>query len=141
VPRAKRPWLSLIVLCLGTFAVLLDAKFLLPPARAPFVSGFARAARSGLQVGRGQAVATPPRGTPAQLLPEITRLIRDVFSHGYIAAMRPTLAISVALLLAGALACLLLRRHPAPITDPVPAQGPVPAQALSASNTESAETR
>ena len=118
-----------------------DARFLPAPARAPFVSGFSRAARSGLQVGRGQAVATPPRGTPAALLPEITRLIRDVFSHGYIAAMQPTLAISVGLLLAGTLACLLLRRHPAPITDPVPARSPVPAQALSASNSESTETR
>jgi EmrB/QacA subfamily drug resistance transporter len=118
-----------------------DARFLSPPARAPFVAGFSRAARSGLQVGRGQAGATSPRGTPAPLLPEITRLIRDVFSHGYIAAMRPTLAISVGLLLAGTLACLLLRRHPAPITDPVSAQSPVPASALSASNTESAETR
>jgi EmrB/QacA subfamily drug resistance transporter len=112
-----------------------DARFLPAPARAPFVIGFSGATRSGLQVGRGQAIANPPRGTPAPLLPEVTRLIRDVFSHGYIAAMRPTLAISVGLLLAGALACLLLRRHPAPITDPVQVQ------ALSTSNTESAETR
>src|SRR5207249_471368 len=52
-----------------------------------------------------------PRGTPAQLLPELRHLIRDVFTHGYITAIRPTLAISVALLLAGAASCLLLRRH------------------------------
>jgi hypothetical protein len=36
-----------------------------------------------------------------------------VFANGYITAMRPTLAISVAILLAGAVACVLLRRSPA----------------------------
>ncbi len=34
-----------------------------------------------------------------------------MFTHGYITAIHPTLAISVALLLAGAASCLLLRRH------------------------------
>jgi hypothetical protein len=88
-----------------------DARSLPAAARPRFVEGFARAARSGLQVGRGQPAASPPRGTPAQLLPELRHLIRDVFTHGYITAIRPTLAISVALLLAGAASCLLLRRH------------------------------
>src|SRR6266516_1772053 len=88
-----------------------DSGMLPAAARARFVEGFARAARSGLQVGRGQPAASPPRGTPAQLLPELRLLIRDVFTHGYITAIRPTLAISVALLLAGAASCLLLRRH------------------------------
>jgi hypothetical protein len=63
-------------------------------------------------------VASPPRGVPPQLLPELRQLIRDVFTHGYIAAIRPTLAISVAVLLAGAAGCLLLRRHtPAPVAS------------------------
>jgi len=104
-----------------------DARFLPAAARPPFVAGFARAARSGLQVGRGQAVASPPRGTPAQLLPELGRLIRDVFAHSYITAMRPTLAISVAALLAGAAACLLLRRHPSAVPDTPPAAATRPA--------------
>jgi hypothetical protein len=44
---------------------------------------------------------------------QLRHLISDVFDNSYIAAMRPTLAVSVAVLLAGAGACLLLRR-PAP---------------------------
>jgi len=86
-------------------------------ARAGFTGGFTHAASSGLQVGRGQAGAHVPAGTPPALLSVIHRLIRDVFAHGYIAAMRPTLAVSVAVLLAGATSCLLLRRRPAAATD------------------------
>jgi EmrB/QacA subfamily drug resistance transporter len=100
---------------------LADARLLPAAARPRFIEGFALAARSGLQVGRGQAVASPPRGVPAALLPELRHLIRDVFTRGYIAAIRPTLAISVALLLAGAAACLLLRRNPAPAESAPPA--------------------
>jgi MFS family permease len=98
-----------------------DARLLPAAARPRFTAGFGQAARSGLQVGRGQSIASPPRGVPAQLLPELRRLIRDVFTHGYIAAIRPTLAISVAVLLAGAAACLLLRRRPAAAETGVPA--------------------
>jgi MFS family permease len=82
-------------------------------ARHPFVAGFARAASAGLQVGRGQSAATLPRGVPAALASRLQQLAHDVFVHSYLQAMRPTLAISVALLLAGAASCLLLRRHPA----------------------------
>ena len=95
-----------------------DAHLLPAAARPRFVAGFAQAARSGLQVGRGQSAASPPRGVPPQLLPELRLLIRDVFTHSYIAAIRPTLAISVAVLLAGAASCLLLRRHTAAVTSP-----------------------
>jgi EmrB/QacA subfamily drug resistance transporter len=102
------------------------------PDRRPFVAGFSAAARSGLQVGRGQARARIPAGTPAAVVPRLERLIHDVFARAYIAAMHPTLAISVALLLAGALACLLLRRTPAAGTVPPPARPPRPAQVLAA---------
>jgi EmrB/QacA subfamily drug resistance transporter len=83
------------------------------PARQPFVAGFARAASAGLQVGRGQAAATLPRGVPPSLVPRLDQLIHSVFAQSYLQAMRPTLIISVGLLLAGAASCLLLRRHPA----------------------------
>jgi len=55
------------------------------------------------------------------------RLIRDVFTHSYITAMRPTLAISVAVLLAGAAGCLLLRRHSGAVPDAPPAATTRPA--------------
>jgi hypothetical protein len=62
------------------------------------------------------------RGVPPQVIPELRQLIRDVFTHSYIAAIRPTLAISVAVLLAGAAGCLLLRRHTAATAASPPAE-------------------
>ncbi len=112
---------------------LADSRLLPAPARPAFEGGFAAAARSGLQIGRGQSAASVPRGTPAPLVPQLRRLIHDVFTHGYITAMRPTLAISVAILLAGAVACLLLRRRPAAAADaPRPAGQPSEAEAAQA---------
>jgi EmrB/QacA subfamily drug resistance transporter len=83
------------------------------PARQSFVTGFARAASAGLQVGRGQAAARLPHGVPPGLVPRLDQLVHTVFVQSYLQAMRPTLIISVGLLLAGAASCLLLRRHPA----------------------------
>ncbi|MBV9383717.1 MAG: hypothetical protein JO242_24020 [Streptosporangiaceae bacterium] len=57
----------------------------------------------------------------------LQRLIGDVFGHAYVAAMRPTIAVSVGLLLAGAALCLLLRRPAAP---------PVSTQTAPATRTE-----
>jgi EmrB/QacA subfamily drug resistance transporter len=94
-------------------------------ARGPFVAGFASAAKAGLQVGRGQVGVRIPANTHRALIPEINRLANDVFDHAYIAAMRPTLAVSVALLLAGGLACLLLSRSQVPATVVRP-PGPSP---------------
>jgi len=83
------------------------------PVRQPFVAGFARAASAGLQVGRGQAAARLPHGVPPGLVPRLDQLSHTVFVQSYLQAMRPTLIISVALLLAAAASCLLLGRQPA----------------------------
>jgi EmrB/QacA subfamily drug resistance transporter len=94
------------------------------PARQMFVAGFAHAARDGLQVGRGQAGARIPAGIPAPLAHELGRLAHGVFARAYLAAMHPALAIPVAVLIAGALGCLLLRRSPAPATVAAPRRFP-----------------
>jgi EmrB/QacA subfamily drug resistance transporter len=91
-----------------------DVSALPVSARSGFVTGLAEWARAGLQVGRGQPVAPVPPGTPPPLAGRLGHLYSDVFAHGYITAMGPTLAVSVGLLLAGAAACLLLRRRPVP---------------------------
>jgi len=89
------------------------------PARHAFVTGIARAASGGLQVGRGQAVAKLPHDVPLDLVARLDQLAHTVFVQAYLLAMRPTLFISVGLLLAGAASCLLLRRHPAaPLSTP-----------------------
>lgn len=101
---------------------LADARLLPAEARPAFSRGFAGAAHAGLQVGRGQAAVGLPRGVPRSLVPELRLLGHDVFTHGYLTAMRPTLAISVGILLAGAAACLLLPRRPtAAENEPRPA--------------------
>jgi EmrB/QacA subfamily drug resistance transporter len=92
-------------------------------ARRPFEAGFTRAARAGLQVGRGQAGAHVPRGTPSALAQRLEHLIHGVFARAYISAMHPTLAICVSMLIAGAAACLLLRRAPVGVAVPRPAPG------------------
>jgi hypothetical protein len=85
-----------------------------------------------------------PHGTPPPLIAQLRRLIHDVFTHGYVTAMRPTLAIPVGILLAGAVACLLLRRAGAPATD-TPTTGapatPAADQAPGATQTQPASTR
>jgi len=92
-----------------------DAGALPTAARPAFGTDLARSAKAGLQVGRGQPIVPMPAGTRPPLIGQLEHLYADVFTHGYITAMGPTLAVSAALLLAGAAACLLLRRHPAPL--------------------------
>ncbi len=86
----------------------------LPPAfQGRFVDGFAQAAKSGLQVGRGQTGAPLPAGLPAQVAGKIQQLIHDVFVSGYVTALRPTVAVAVVVLGVAALSCVLVinRRH------------------------------
>jgi hypothetical protein len=87
----------------------------LPPgSRQRFVSGFADAAKSGLEVGRGQSGgAQLTAGLSPQAAQLVERLAHDVFVNAYAAAMRPALAVAVAALLLGALSCGLIVRRPA----------------------------
>jgi hypothetical protein len=81
----------------------------LPPAfRAPFIDGFAQAAKSGLQVGRGQTGASLPANLPAAVVATVERLVHDVFVNGYVIAMRPTVGVAVAVLAVASLTCLLV---------------------------------
>jgi hypothetical protein len=85
----------------------------LPPAfRQRFVSGFANAARGGLEVGRGQSGGGQlPAGLSPQAAQLVQRLAHDVFVNAYASAMRPALAVPVAALLLGALSCGLIVRR------------------------------
>jgi EmrB/QacA subfamily drug resistance transporter len=82
------------------------------PVRDRFVTQFHTAASSGIQVGAGQtggSFKTGP-GVPPRLAAEITRVAQQVFTHGYVAAMRATMVLPVILLLVGAASCLVIRR-------------------------------
>jgi EmrB/QacA subfamily drug resistance transporter len=112
----------------------------LPPSvRGQFVTGFRDAAKSGLQVGTGQtgvAVKLPP-GAPTSLLRQIEVTSADVFTHGFVTAMRATAIMPVAVMLLAAAACFAIKQNrrtaapllgtPAPQTappHPAPSAGP-----------------
>jgi hypothetical protein len=62
-----------------------------------------------------------PAGVPPQLAGRLQQLIHDVFVNGYVAALRPTVAVAVVVLALGSLSCLLLinrRRTSNEVTAP-----------------------
>ena len=82
---------------------VVSAAAALPQAeRGRFIEGFATAAKNGLQVGPGQSAPVPPA---------LQQLARDVFANAYTIAMRPSLMVAAAVLLLGALSCVLIARR------------------------------
>jgi EmrB/QacA subfamily drug resistance transporter len=91
------------------------ARSLPAPARPGFRAGFTHLTQGGLSVGRGQSGgAVIPAGVPQPLRPRLRHLIHTIFTHGYVDAMRTTLAIPAAILLLCAIGCALLIRRPRP---------------------------
>ena len=98
-----------------------DAAQLPAQFRDPFVSAFSNAAKGGLEVGAGQtggSLALPP-GVPASVAQQLQQLAHDVFTHAFVAAMRPTLALPIAVVLLAALTCFAIQRRRAVATTPV----------------------
>jgi EmrB/QacA subfamily drug resistance transporter len=85
-----------------------DASQLPPQFQQPFVEGFSNAVKSGLEVGRGQSGMTQqlPQGIPPQVVDTLQRLGHDVFVNGFIAAMKPTLEVSIVVLVLGVISTL-----------------------------------
>jgi EmrB/QacA subfamily drug resistance transporter len=86
------------------------------PFRAGFVSAFAGVAQRGLEVGGGQTGAMVP--APVQQVAHL------VFAHGFVDAMRVTLVLPIAVVVAAAMACLAVRVRPAAATEPTVAKQP-----------------
>ncbi len=96
----------------------------LPEAlRGPFVAGIRNSASKGIQVGAGQngGIKLPP-GLPARLVADLLRIGHEVFTSGYVDAMRATMLMPVILLAVGAVSCLLLTgtAAAAPAAPPAP---------------------
>ena len=66
-------------------------------ARVKLAAGFQAAAKSGLGVGSGTRT---------------TGLAGQIFTHGFVEAMRPTILVPICFLLAGAVSCLLIKPQP-----------------------------
>ncbi|MBV9448078.1 MAG: DHA2 family efflux MFS transporter permease subunit [Streptosporangiaceae bacterium] len=81
-----------------------------PSARGPFVNGFRQAASSGLIGGSGSPAAKLPPGTPPSLAAELQRLGAEVFSIGYVHAMRWTMLMPIIVLGLAVLSCFGIRR-------------------------------
>jgi EmrB/QacA subfamily drug resistance transporter len=80
------------------------------PVRNQLVAGFRDAAKSGLQVGSGQdGGVKPPPHTPATLAHQIALIGHDVFTTGFVQAMRQTAVMPVAVMVLAALSCLAIR--------------------------------
>ncbi len=69
-----------------------------PQAREKLVSGFQSAAKGGLEVGSGART---------------TGLAGEIFTHGFVAAMRPTILVPILFLIAAAASCVFIKRQPA----------------------------
>jgi hypothetical protein len=98
-----------------------------PQARGPFLAGFKNAATGGIQVGAGQSGAAKnvPQNLPKEMADQISQVAKAVFDHGFVTAMKPTMALPIVVVLVGALSCLVMKRHvkagePQP-TEPVEA--------------------
>jgi MFS family permease len=66
-------------------------------AREKLIAGFQAAAKGGLQVGSGHRT---------------TGLAGEIFTHGYLSAMRPTMLVPMLFIAAGALSCVFIKRRP-----------------------------
>ena len=69
-------------------------------ARERLAAGFQAAAKGGLEVGSGART---------------TGLAGQIFTHGFVSAMRPTMLVPILFLLAGAACCVFIRRQPAAV--------------------------
>ncbi|MFA1541313.1 DHA2 family efflux MFS transporter permease subunit [Actinomadura monticuli] len=81
--------------------------------RPGFVEGFANAAKSGLEVGAGQTGAKQqlPPGVSPSVAHRVHELAGQVFSHGFVHAMKPTMLLPMSVILLSAAACLTLKGH------------------------------
>jgi EmrB/QacA subfamily drug resistance transporter len=77
------------------------------PVRGPFVSGFRKAAASGLIGPPARSAA--PAGTSPGLAAELRRLGAEVFPQGYVVAMRWTMVLPISVVALAAASCLALR--------------------------------
>src|SRR6266568_5818557 len=96
-----------------------------PQVRGRFITEIQHTAKNGIQVGAGQnGGISKQSGLPANLVAEVGRIGHDVFTFGYVDAMRSTMVLPVVLLAVGAASCLAIRGRKGPAES-----GPAPSAA------------
>jgi EmrB/QacA subfamily drug resistance transporter len=104
------------------------SKQLPPPFQQPFVDGFANAAKQGLEVGatqNGASLPLPP-GLPQSVIDQLTQLGHAVFTHAFVDAMRPSMALPIAIVILAAILSLMAKA-PARVGSSRPAEQSVAA--------------
>jgi EmrB/QacA subfamily drug resistance transporter len=88
-----------------------------PPLREPFIRSFSNLASSGLEVGRAAqgALVALPAGLPPDVVAQVQALAHAVFAQVFVDAMRPTLAVAIAVVLLSAASCLAVRPGARPV--------------------------
>jgi EmrB/QacA subfamily drug resistance transporter len=92
------------------------------PFQQPFITGFADAAKQGLEVGAGQngaALQLPP-GIPQQVADQLAQLGHAVFTHAFVDAMRPSMALPIVIVIVAALVSLTARAPRRVTSEPQP---------------------
>ncbi len=87
------------------------SKQLPAPFQQPFVDGFANAAKQGLEVGasqNGASLPLPP-GLPQSVVDQLAQLGHAVFTHAFVDAMRPSMALPIAIVIMAAILSLAAR--------------------------------
>jgi EmrB/QacA subfamily drug resistance transporter len=75
-------------------------------ARDKLIAGFQSAAKGGLEVGSGHRT---------------TGLAGEIFTHGFVIAMRPTILVPILFIAAGAVSCVFIKRRPKAVDSGAPA--------------------
>jgi len=99
-------------------------------ARAAFIDNFNHAASGGLEVGRGQTGGSVqlPAGVPAQVAHQIEQVAQAVFGNAFVSAMRPSMALPIAVIVLAAVGCVAVRgRGAAVVAQPANAATEQPA--------------
>ena len=84
----------------------------LPPQfQQRFIAGFSNAAAGGFEIGAGQtggSFSLPP-GTPPAVAQHVAALAHSVFANGFVDAMRPTLILPIAVIVAAGFLAMAVR--------------------------------
>jgi MFS family permease len=96
------------------------------PYRSGFIQGFAASAKGGIEVGPRQV--STGSGVPADVAAKLHQVGLQVFQHGYVRALHPTLILPIAAAFVASALCLLATRH----TTGTQPTGPAAAPAQSA---------
>ncbi len=78
------------------------------PVRTAFVNGYRQSAASGL-IGGGTGGPTAQPGVSKALAAQLQRLAAEVFTHGYVIAMRWTMVMPIAVVFLAAVSCFAIR--------------------------------